>query len=133
MLKKDKSKWCWVDDDRAGYPYDTRIEAIEDFYSDDRNAEVTEVHIGHPEYFVPEIDVENIIEQLQYDATDEFYGIGELADDYLSNVKDEHKKELEIKLNAVIQKWERRHGYNLTTYAAAGIEKFHRVKLERLK
>ena len=117
MLKKDKSKWCWVDDDRAGYPYDTRVEAIEDFYSDDRNAEVTEVHIGHPEYFVPEIDVENIIEQLQYDATDEFYGIGELADDYLSNVKDEHKK----------------HGYNLTTYAAAGIEKFHRVKLERLK
>ena len=91
------------------------------------------VKIGHPEYFVPEIDVENIIEQLQHDATDEFYGIGELADDYLSNVKDEHKKELEIDVNAVIQKWERRHGYNLATYAVVEIEKFHRVKIEQLK
>lgn len=120
-----------MDEESAGEPCDTREEAVEDFYNDDNNEEVLAVDIGHPEYFVPEVHIDNILDQLQCDAWHDLYGLGEYAKGYLENVKDEHKKELRDELNEVLQKWEKRHGYSAAGYVVWGTETFNRIKMER--
>ena len=126
MLIEDKNKWCWVDDyGNAGDPQDTMQETIDDLLDcepDLKEIWLTDeaervVRIGHPNYYVPEVDAERVIEDIcDYDVEDE---IAEWSEPYmrkLRRAKREHVEELEDELTKVYQKWEKRHGYENTGY-----------------
>lgn len=121
MLIEDKNKWCWVDDyGDAGDPQDTIQEAIDDLMGcepDLKEIWLTDefervVRIGHPNYYVPEVDAERVIEDIcDYDVEDE---IAEWSEPYmrkLRRAKKEHVEELEAELTAVYRKWEKKYGY----------------------
>lgn len=107
MLVKDETKYCWVDVEVAGEPQDSIKEAVQDYKSIHSN--VACVRIGHPYYYVPEVDGERVIWNVcDYDLDDE---IAEWSDDYMRDVKNEHIDELSKELTKVFQSWEKRHGY----------------------
>ncbi len=117
MLKKDKSKWCWVDVTwgDAGIPYDTLQEAIDNYFlsEPDRKGE-TVVQIGHPNYYVSEVDAERVIEDIiNYQIDDE---IAEWSEDYLTAVRHEHLDELSVELTKTFRDWEKKHSYENTGY-----------------
>lgn len=71
--------------------------------------DVEVVRVGHPYYYVPEVDGERAIwNVLDYNLDDE---IAEYSDDYMKDVKNEHMDELSEELTKVFQAWEKRHGY----------------------
>lgn len=128
MLVKDETKYCWCEYECAGEPQDSIKEAIEDYleynkYSFDvcdsdhgyfGEYDVESVRIGHPYYYVPEVDGERVIWNVcDYDLDDE---IAEWSDDYMKNVKNEHIDELSEELTKVFQAWEKRHKYENTGY-----------------
>jgi hypothetical protein len=126
MLVEDKNKWCWVDDyGNAGEPQDTIQKTIDDLMEwepDLKEIWLTDevervVRIGHPNYYVPEIDAERVIEDIcDYDVEDE---IAEWSEPYmrkLRRAKREHVEELEDELTKVYRKWEKRHRYENTGY-----------------
>lgn len=121
MLVKDRTKYCWVDNGRAGEPQDSIEDAIADYleyisYFDDvaRNHDIGLVRVGHPCHYVPEIDSERVLWNLfEYDMDDE---IKEWSDDYLNDVKKKHIDELSEELTKVFQAWEKRHGYDLKSW-----------------
>ena len=124
MLVKNESEYCWYFDGDVGDPQGSIEEAINDFLNyyrhycwDEKNdVEYLEqdvlddyVEIGHPYYYVPEIDGERVIWNVcDYDLDDE---IAEWSDDYMKDVKNEHIDELSEELTKVFQAWEKRHGY----------------------
>jgi hypothetical protein len=124
MLVKNESEYCWYFDGDVGDPQGSIEEAIDDFLNyyrhycwDEKNdVEYLEqdvlddyVEIGHPYYYVPEIDGERVIWNVcDYDLDDE---IAEWSDDYMKDVKNEHIDELSKELTKVFQAWEKRHGY----------------------
>jgi hypothetical protein len=124
MLVKNESEYCWYFDGDVGDPQGSIEEAINDFLNyyrhycwDEKNdVEYLEqdvlddyVEIGHPYYYVPEIDSERVIWNVcDYDLDDE---IAEWSDDYMKDVKNEHIDELSKELTKVFQAWEKRHGY----------------------
>ena len=74
---------------------------------------------------MPEIDVEKLFEDIWEKYYDEF---GQLADDYLSDVKKEHAAILSDELNSVFSKWLNKYHYlpgfykvdNIKTYVYDG-------------
>ena len=116
MLIEDKNKWCWVDDENAGEPQDTIQEAIEPDLKETWLTDEYErvVRIGHPNYCIPEVDAEYVIEDIiNHQIDDE---IAEWSEDYLTDVKKEHIDELSKELTMVFRKWEKKHGYENTGY-----------------
>ena len=100
MLVKDENKYCWVDDEVAGEPQNSIKESIEDYldykkdlfgicdssdHGDLGEYDIESVRIGHPYYYVPEVDGERVIwNVLDYNLDEE---IVEWSDDYMKNVK----------------------------------------------
>ena len=121
MLVEDKTKYCWVDNGKAGEPQDSIKDAIADYleyisYFGDvaRNHDIECVRVGHPYHYVPEIDSERVLWNLiEYDMDDE---IKEWSDDYLNDAKKEHIDELSEELTKVFQAWEKKHGYENTSW-----------------
>ena len=123
MLVEDKDKWCWVDDyGNAGDPQDTMQEAIDDLMDcepDLKEIWLTDevervVRIGHPNYCIPEVDAEYVIEDIiNHQIDDE---IAEWSEDYLTDVKKEHIDELSEALTNIFCEWEKKHGYENTGY-----------------
>lgn len=125
MLVKDESKYCWCVDEEAGEPQDSIKTAIEDYVENEYNYGdfdalnredllQTTIKIGHPYRYVPEVDGERAIwNVLDYDLDDE---IAEYSGNYLKDVKNEHMDELSEELTKVFQAWEKRHGYENTSY-----------------
>ena len=119
MLVKDEAKYCWCFYDEIGDPQDSIENAINDYidnyqgfdFGDNRygiDVLNDEVEIGHPYYYVPEVDSEYVIECVRDRMPDEMY---EQNEDYLFYVKSEHIKELSEELTKVFQAWEKRHSY----------------------
>jgi hypothetical protein len=120
MLVKDETKYCWVDDEVAGEPQDSIKMAIADYVDNEydygdygalsrEELLQTTIEVGHPYYYVPEVDGERVIwNAVDYDLDDE---IAEWSEDYMHNVKKEHINELSEELTKVFQAWEKRHGY----------------------
>jgi len=123
MLVKDETKYCWCEDEVAGEPQDSIKEAIEDYLDYQKDLfgvcdsdhgylgeyDIESIRIGHPYYYVPEIDGERVIwNVLDYDLDDE---IAEWSYDYMKDVKSEHMNELSQELTNVFRAWENRHGY----------------------
>lgn len=72
------------------------------------------IKVGNPYYYIPTVDAERVIEDvIEYDLDDE---IAEFSEDYLLEVKQEHIDELQEELTTVFRKWEKRHGYNNTSF-----------------
>lgn len=72
------------------------------------------IRVGNPYYYIPTVDAERVIEDVvEIDLDDE---IAECSEDYLLDVKQEHIDELQEELTAVFRKWEKRHGYNNTSF-----------------
>lgn len=123
MLVEDKNKWCWVDDyGNAGEPQDTIQKTIDDLMEcepDLKEIWLTDevervVKIGHPNYCIPEVDAEYVIEDIiNHQIDDE---IAEWSEDYLTDVKKEHIDELSDALTNIFHKWEKKHGYENTGY-----------------
>ena len=123
MLVKDETKYCWCENEAAGEPKDSIKDAIEDYLEYQKDlfdacdsdhgylgeCDIEVVRVGHPYYYVPEIDGERVIwNVLDYDLDDE---IAEWSYDYMKDVKNEHMDELSEELTKVFQAWEKRHGY----------------------
>lgn len=123
MLVEDKNKWCWVDDyGNAGDPQDTMQETINDLMEcepDLKEIWLTDevervVRIGHPNYYLPEVDAERVIEDIiNYQIDDE---IAEWSEDYLVKVRHEHLDELSVELTKTFRDWEKKHGYQNNGY-----------------
>ena len=117
MLIEDKNKWCWVDmvHGNAGIPCNTIQGAIDNYFLDEPDRKgATIVKIGHPNYCIPEVDAEYVIEDIiNHQIDDE---IAEWSEDYLTDVKKEHIDELSKELTTVFRKWEKKHGYENTGY-----------------
>lgn len=128
MLVKDETKYCWVLDEYAGAPQNSIEDAVKDFietysevyetgdsdhsYMCDCYMPYKKVNIGHPYYYVPNVDAERVIEDIcDYDVEDE---IAEWSEPYMCKLiraKREHVEELEYELTKVYREWEKRHGY----------------------
>lgn len=120
MLVKDETKYCWRLDDEIGTPQPSIESAIDEYIEDHEgfdyecnrysvNIFTDEVEIGHPYYYVPEVDGERVIyDVLDNDLPEEF---AECDFQYFKKVKKEHLCELSKELTDVFRKWEKIHGY----------------------
>lgn len=120
MLVEDKTKYCWVDNGKAGEPQNSIKEAIEDYVNNEyeygdfnalsrKELLQTTIEIGHPSYYAPEVDGERVIyDLLDNDLPEEF---AECDFVYFKKVKQEHLCELSKELTEVFRKWEKSHGY----------------------
>ena len=109
MLVKNENEWCWVIDGHIGYPEKSIEDAVTDFAHTYPDYEVPKIRVGNPYYYVPTVDADMVIENVvECDMDDE---IAEFSEDYLLDVKKEHKEELENELTKVFREWEIRHGY----------------------
>lgn len=120
MLVKDETKYCWCLDDEIGTPQPSIESAIDEYIEDHEgfdyecnrysvNIFTDEVEIGHPYYYVPEVDGERVIyDILDNDLPEEF---AECDFQYFKKVKKEHLCELSKELTDVFRKWEKIHGY----------------------
>ena len=67
--------------------------------------EFTHLVVGQPEYFVPRVDADLVLGDLATSAYDNGYR----DEEYLENVKSEHKRELDRLLTEAYLKWENKH------------------------
>jgi hypothetical protein len=85
--------------------FDSKEEAIEygkKEFSALFNGERGIFYVGQIESYIPFICGDRILEQVSEDA---YIEVGEPAEDYLSNVKIEHVRLLEERLNKVLNEW----------------------------
>lgn len=117
MLVKNDKEWCWCLGEHVGYPQKSIEDAVKDFKEFNeihRYVEPQLVRVGNPYYYVPTVDADHVIEDItEYDLDDE---IAEFSEEYLFDVKQEHIDELQEELTTVFRKWEKRHGYNNTSF-----------------
>lgn len=114
MLVKNENEWCWCHEGYVGYPQKTITDAVCDFAKTYPDEEVPKIRVANPYYYIPTVDAERVIENVyDSDLDDE---IAEWSEDYLLNVKQEHIDELQKELTDVFRKWEKRHGYNNTSF-----------------
>lgn len=87
--------------------YNTEEEAILDAMQmyEDCGYEFTHLLVGEAKYFTPRIDAESVLEGLAQLAVDDGYD----DDEYLTNVKSEHLRELNKLLTETYLKWENKH------------------------
>jgi len=117
MLVKNDKEWCWCLGEHVGYPQKSIEDAVKEFKEFNKEYQFVEprlVKVGNPYYYIPTVDAERVIENVfDSDLDDE---IAEYSEDYLLNVKQEHIDELQEELTTVFRKWEKRNGYNNTSY-----------------
>lgn len=114
MLVKNENEWCWCFKGFVGEPKKSVEDAVKDFAEAYPAEEVPMIRVGNPYYYVPTVDAERVIEEVVYSDLDD--EIAEWSEDYLLDVKQEHIDELQEELTAVFRKWEKRHGYNNTSF-----------------
>lgn len=117
MLVKNENEWCWCLGEHVGAPQKSVEDAVKEFEEFNKEYPFVEpklVRVGNPYYYIPTIDADRVIEDIiDYDLDDE---IAEFSEDYLYEVKREHIDELQNELTDVFRKWEKRHGYNNTSF-----------------
>lgn len=114
MLVKNENEWCCCFGGYVGYPQKSIEDAVNDFAEIYPDVEVQKVRVGNPYYYVPTVRADSVIEDIvEYDLD---YEIVEWSEDYLLDVKQEHIDELQKELTDVFRKWEKRHGYNNTSF-----------------
>lgn len=102
MLVEDKSQYCWVTSNGIGGPEDSVEQAVKSYlclHRPDENADIV-IGIGHPSFYIPDVDGDSVIESVIDYLPDEVYDTDE---DYLYNVKREHVNELSEELTKVFR------------------------------
>lgn len=137
MIVKNEREYCWCVDDVVGEPQSSIRNAIADFLKniddlyDDCDSDhmymgdgldIETVEIGQPYYFVPKVDGKKVIDDVVNDwLSNETI---EYPIDYLRKVKCEHIDELSDELSKVFQAWEKRHGYENSSYVVMETEQY---------
>lgn len=106
LIEYDGEKYDCLDDTAHGI-YDSEEEAIADAMEmyEYYGHEFTHLFVGQPEYFTPRVDADLVLGDLATTAYDNGYK----DDEYLTNVKHEHIKELDKLLTEVYLAWENKH------------------------
>lgn len=131
MLVENKKQYCWVTPDGIGGPEDSVEQAVKSYlclHRPDNKAD-TVIGIGHPSFYIPDIDGDSVIESVIDYLPDEVY---DTDDDYLYNVKREHVNELSEELTKVFREWVNRHGYHHSGIFVENSEPYH-IKQEEYK
>lgn len=131
MLVEDKSQYCWITPDGIGGPEDSVEQAVKSYlclHRPDENADIV-IGIGHPSFYIPDIDGDIVIESVIDQLPDEVYDADE---DYLYDVKREHVNELSEELTKVFRAWVNRHGYHHRGMFVENSEPYH-IKREEHK
>lgn len=111
MFVEDKKQYCWVTPDGIGGPEDSVEQVVKSYlclHRPDENADIV-IGIGHPSFYIPDVDGDSVIESVIDYLPDEVYDTDE---DYLYNVEREHVNELSEELTKVFRAWVNRHGYH---------------------
>ena len=131
MLIENKKQYCWVTPNGIGGPEDSVEQAVKSYlclHRPDENADIV-IGIGHPSFYIPDVDGDSVIESVIDYLPDEVYDTDE---DYLYNVKREHVNELSEKLTKVFRAWVNRHGYHHSGIFVENSEPYH-IKREEYK
>lgn len=131
MLVENKKQYCWVTPDGIGGPEDSVEQAVKSYlclHRPDENADIV-IGIGHPSFYIPDIDGDIVIESVIDQLPDEVYDTDE---DYLYDVKREHVNELSEELTKVFRAWVNRHGYHHSGIFVENSEPYH-IKQEEYK
>ena len=126
MKQSEKGKWVFSTNDeifRTNDYFDTKEKAIEGGKADlTWEGECPTFYVGQiDDVDMPiNINVDDILESIHQGVYDE---VGEVAEDYLNDVKKEHYQELEDNLSSVILEWMNKFEYNPTFFKVINIEK----------
>lgn len=97
---------------RAGKE-ELNTEKLREFYSN-------QFQVGQvAEVFPSGVDIDFILENVAENTTNE---TGEVGEDYLCDVEDEHRDELEEKLNEVLFAWMKKYKYEPDFYKIENVE-----------
>ena len=100
--------------------YNSREEAIEEATREALIDDIKRFKIGQcKEVFNYGIDVEDALERINAIMYDE---VGEVAEDYLYDVSEEHKEELQDKLDEVFYAWQEKYNYKPYFYTISNEE-----------
>lgn len=131
MLVENKKQYCWVTPNGIGGPEDSVEQAVKSYlclHRPDENADIV-IGIGHPSFYIPDVDGDRVIESVIDYLPDEVY---DTDDDYLYNVKREHVNELSEEITKVFRAWVNRHGYHHRGIFVENSEPYH-IKQEEYK
>lgn len=119
-----KEKWTYelntMSDIWRGYICDSRQQAIHEGTQDALIDNIDKFKIGICEdTFNHGPDVDEVLERIAETVYDD---VGEVAEDYLSDVTKEHKEELQDKLNEVFYAWQEKYNYKPSFYTIVSEE-----------
>lgn len=129
MLVEDKKQYCWVTPNGIGGPEDSVEQAVKSYLclnKPDSGADIV-IGIGHPSFYIPDIDGASVIESVIDQLPDEVYDTDE---DYLYNVEREHVNELSEEITEVFRAWANRHGYQHRGVFVEHSEPYHIKRAE---
>lgn len=131
MLVENKKQYCWVTPYGIGGPEDSVEQAVKSYLELHKPDEDTDIviGIGHPSFYIPDIDGDSVIESVIDYLPDEVYDTDE---DYLYNVEREHVNELSEELTKVFRAWCNRHGYHHGGVFVENSEPYH-IKRDKYK
>ena len=107
-----------------GDVYDTKEECISEAKKEAIGEGLTEFRIGETYDIDTGIDTCDLLERIGERVYDE---IGDIAEDYLVDVKNEEREELEAELNKVFDKWKKKYNYEPNFY---GVENIETIKIK---
>ncbi|WP_010497715.1 hypothetical protein [Paenibacillus elgii] len=128
--KEGKWRFYWGNSDiwNDGDDYDTKEDAIEAALSEEyRWTDRDTFRVGQIKCCTNDVKLYagSVLEQIADHVYDE---VGEVAEDYLRHVKNEHESILEERLNKVIKEWMNEFGYYPDFYKIVNVEE---VKVEQ--
>ena len=91
--------------------FETEKEAIEHLKELEKEEyfDICEGYIGQVEIYIPFIDIDYVIDRLSEESYEDS---PEWGGEYLTDVLNEHKKELGLRLNNVLSDWIIKHNYH---------------------
>ena len=105
----DKMKWVYsFNGESYSDVYDAREEAIIDALKDvkEYKKDIDTIYLGIAKIFEARVSEAGIIEQLKEDAYD---GYGEYSEEYLEDLTDEERSDLQKLLQEAYKKWENKY------------------------
>lgn len=122
-MKKEDGKWCYsFNEEHFEETFETKEEAIEEalwYYKDDK-LDQDFIWVGQTKSIRLGVDTYQIIEGLQEEAYEQ---AGEVAENFLHNIKPDDMKELEESLNKALFAWMDKFKHNPRFYTVENIEK----------
>ena len=120
MLVKDKNRFCYIINDISSEPKNSIKEVIQDYLNEAKkeNYSLEMVKIASPYIFVPELNGEDIIDNLIYHFPNIMFNAYDkcITRRYIPHMDHKHIEELSKELSKVYYDWEKRHGYDNKSY-----------------